>query len=501
MPRLLPVGAFDLIIFGGTGDLAVRKLLPALYHRARDGQVVGNSRVIAVARHDLSREEYIDRVETALRNHLSVDDFCEDHWQRFRERLHYVQADAVRPQSWSQIRTCLTQTEGKLQVAYLATAPDLFGPIAHGLRECGLITPRSRIVLEKPLGHDYVSACEINNAVGECFSENRIYRIDHYLGKETVQNLLALRFGNSLFEPLWRRGSIDHVQITVAEDIGVGNRLDFYDGIGALRDMVQNHLLQLVCLIAMEPPSSLHQEAVRDEKVKVLRALKSIGGGTVRRQSVRGQYVAGAIGGRPVKGYAEELGGRESATETYTALKLEIENWRWSQVPFYLRTGKRMPRKISEIAVQFREVPHSIFPEQQYDVLPNRLLIRLQPNEGVQLAVMAKEPGPGGFDLRPVSLDLSFEEAFGVRYPDAYERLLMEVLRGNTSLFMRRDEVELAWAWVDEIITGWQENRQRIESYVAGSWGPSSGSTLLDRDGRAWHLDGLGSYAASLSHA
>ena len=501
MSRLLPADEFDLLIFGGAGDLALRKLLPALYHRARDRQIVGDSRVIALGRGGFTREEYVDRVETELRKNLAADDFCEENWRRFRERLHYVQADAVRPATWSKMGKRLSRAEGKLRVAYLATAPDLFGPIAHGLRECGLITRGSRIVLEKPLGHDYESACGINNAVGDCFPENRIYRIDHYLGKETVQNLLALRFGNFLFERLWRRGSIDHVQITVAEDIGVGNRLDFYDRIGALRDMVQNHLLQLVCLIAMEPPSSLHQEAVRDEKVKVLRALRPIANDAVRRQSVRGQYLAGAIGGRPVQGYAEELGGRESATETYAALKIEIENWRWSHVPFYLRTGKRLPRKTSEIVVQFHEVPHSIFPQRQYDVSPNRLLIRLQPDEGVQLSVMAKEPGPGGFDLRPVSLDLSFEEAFGVRYPDAYERLLMEVLRGNTSLFMRRDEVELAWRWVDGIIAGWRETRQRVESYVAGSWGPSGGSTLLDRDGRAWHPDGMGSCAPSLPHA
>lgn len=501
MSRLLPADEFDLLIFGGAGDLAMRKLLPALYHRARDRQIVGNSRIIAVGRRNLTRDAYIDQAGRALRAYLAADDFCEEQWRRFRKRILYVQADAMLPDSWSRLGASLPQTGDRTRVAYLATAPDLYGPIARGLRECGLITRDSRIVLEKPLGRDFASACEINNAVGECFPENRIYRIDHYLGKETVQNLLALRFGNFLFEPLWRRGFIDHVQITVAEDIGVGDRLEFYDRIGALRDMVQNHLLQLVCLIAMEAPSSLHQEAVRDEKVKVLRALKPIPGSAVRQQSVRGQYVAGAIGGRPVKGYAEELGGRESGTETFAALKIEIENWRWSQVPFYLRTGKRMPRKISEIVVQFHEVPHSIFPEQQYDVLPNRLLIRLQPNEGMQMAVMAKKPGPGGFHLRPVSLDLSFEEAFGVRYPDAYERLLMEVLRGNTSLFMRRDEVELAWAWIDGIIADWRQTRQRIESYVAGSWGPSGSSTLLDRDGRVWHPDGLGSHAASFPYA
>ncbi|HEX5787628.1 MAG TPA: glucose-6-phosphate dehydrogenase, partial [Woeseiaceae bacterium] len=358
--------------------------------------------------------------------------------------------------------------------------------IAEGLRANSLITPASRIVLEKPVGTDYASAWQINEQVGACFNESQIFRIDHYLGKETVQNLLALRFGNSLFEPLWRRGTIDHVQITVAEDLGVGNRVEFYDRIGALRDMVQNHLLQLVCLTAIEAPSSLDQEAVRDEKIKVLRALKPIAGEAVRRQTVRGQYAEGAIHGKAVPGYRDELGGPDSSTETFVAIKAEIENWRWSNVPFYLRTGKRLKAKHSEIVIQFEDVPHSIFPEQQYNVAPNRLSIKLQPDEGVKLFVMAKEPGPGGFDLRPVSLDLSFEETFGLRYPDAYERLLMEVLRGNPALFMRRDEVEAAWEWVDSIIAGWAEHPQKVEAYVAGSWGPTSSSLLLDRDGRAW---------------
>ncbi|MEM8683810.1 MAG: glucose-6-phosphate dehydrogenase, partial [Pseudomonadota bacterium] len=312
---------------------------------------------------------------------------------------------------------------------------------------------------------------------------------DHYLGKETVQNLLALRFGNSLFEPLWRRGAIDHVQITVAEDLGVGNRVEFYDKVGTLRDMVQNHIIQLVCLVAMEAPSSLHHDAVRDEKMKVLRALKPISPEFVRDNTVRAQYKAGAINGSTVSGYLDELDGSTSDTETFVALKLEIENWRWSGVPFYLRSGKRLKEKHSEIVVQFQDVPHSIFPEQEYNVQPNRLSIRLQPDEGVKLSVMAKNPGPGGFDLKPVSLDLSFEETFGVRYPDAYERLLMEVLRGNPALFMRRDEVEAAWHYIDSIIDGWSQTRHKVESYVAGTWGPAASSLLLDRDGRSWHAN------------
>jgi glucose-6-phosphate 1-dehydrogenase len=489
MAKLVPVEVFDLIIFGGTGDLAMRKLLPALYHRARDGQVIGDSRIIAVGRSALSRDAYLRDVEQALQSNLVAGEFDTEHWTAFSERIHYVEADAVAHDQWGDLAALLQGHEARTRVAYLATAPSLFGSIAQGLQSNALITSNSRIVLEKPLGRDLASASKINDEVGNCFAENQIYRIDHYLGKETVQNLLALRFANSLFEPLWRRGAIDHVQITVAEELGVGGRIEFYDKVGALRDMVQNHLLQLLCLTAMESPSSLHHDAVRDEKIKVLRALRPIDADAVGSNTVRGRYGAGAVGGVAVPAYAEELGGASSDTETFVALKLEIDNWRWSNVPFYLRTGKRLKSKHSEIVVQFQDVPHSIFPEQQFNVLANRLTIRLQPDEGVKLLLMVKEPGPGGFELRPVSLDLSFEETFGLRYPDAYERLLMEVLRGNPALFMRRDEVDAAWEFVDGIIAGWEKSRQKVESYVAGSWGPSGASLLLDRDGRSWHSD------------
>ncbi len=489
MAKLIPVEVFDLIIFGGTGDLAMRKLLPALYHRDRDAQLTPDSRIISIGRGALERSAYLDRVRKSLRANLCEGEYDAASWKTFSNRIQYVQADGTRHEEWDDLVAALKGYEDRTRVAYLATAPSLFGAIARGLAANGLVTAGSRIVLEKPLGHDLASAAEINNAVGECFAENQIYRIDHYLGKETVQNLLALRFANSLFEPLWRRGVVDHVQITVAEELGVGNRIEFYDKIGALRDMVQNHMLQLVCLTAMEAPSSLHHDAVRDEKIKVLRALRPINGDAVHHNTVRGQYAAGAIGGKTVPGYLEELGGTASSTETFVGLKLEIDNWRWSNVPFYLRTGKRLKGKHSEIVVEFQDVPHSIFPEQEYNILPNRLTIRLQPDEGVKLTVMAKEPGPGGFDLRPVSLDLSFEETFGLRYPDAYERLLMEVLRGNPALFMRRDEVEAAWEWIDSIIAGWEGSRHKVDSYVAGTWGPTASSLLLDRDGRAWHLE------------
>jgi len=487
MARLVPVDSFDLVIFGGTGDLAMRKLLPALYHRDRDGQLTGDSRILSVGRSAMDRGDYVAAVAEALRAGLKHGEFTPAQWEGFAGRLDYVAADATDSSTWGALVDKLQPGTERTRVVYLATAPSLYGPVADGLRANGLVTPQTRIVLEKPVGHDHPSAHAINDEVGRCFAEEQIFRIDHYLGKETVQNLLALRFGNSLFEPLWRRGEIDHVQITVAEDLGVGNRIDFYDDIGALRDMVQNHMLQLVCLVAMEAPTSLFHDAVRDEKLKVLRALKPIGVNDVKSRTVRGQYGAGAIDGSAVPGYLQELGSDASSTETFVALKLEIENWRWSNVPFYLRTGKRLKAKHSEIVLQFKDVPHSIFPEQKYDIAPNRLSIRLQPDEGVQLDIMAKEPGPGGFDLRPVSLDLSFEETFGIRYPDAYERLLMEVIRGNPALFMRRDEVETAWHWIDGIISGWRDAHTKVETYVAGSWGPSAAATLLDRDGRSWY--------------
>jgi glucose-6-phosphate 1-dehydrogenase len=353
------------------------------------------------------------------------------------------------------------------------------------------VTPACRVVLEKPIGRDLASARAINDEVGAVFAENQIFRIDHYLGKETVQNLMALRFANSLFEPLWNSANIDHIQITVAESIGVEDRGGYYDRAGALRDMVQNHILQLLCLVAMEPPTLLQADEVRDEKLKVLRALKPIEGEAVASKTVRGQYRAGAADGGIAKGYLEESGNEASRTETFVAIKAEFENWRWAGVPFYLRTGKRMPVRTSEIVIQFRAIPHSIFSADAGPIAANRLLVRLQPDEGVKLSLMAKDPGPGGMRLREAPLNLSFAETFRVRAPDAYERLLMDVVRGNPTLFMRRDEVETAWTWAETILSAWADRAEAPRPYAAGTWGPSAAIALIERDGRTWHEDGV----------
>jgi glucose-6-phosphate 1-dehydrogenase len=484
MAKLNPVDPFDLVIFGGSGDLALRKLLPALWHRHCDGQFSADSRILAVGRSPMEQPAYIEGVRAALTD-IHGESIDADEWVAFSRRIDYLNLDILDRSTWTDLIAVLSGRDEVIRAFYLATPPGLFGAVAQEIKSSGLMVADMRIVLEKPVGHDFESAKAINNEVGACFTENQIFRIDHYLGKETVQNLLALRFGNAILEPLWRREVIDHVQITVAEELGVGNRIEFYDDIGALRDMVQNHLLQLVCLVAMEPPANLDDDAVRDEKIKVLRALKPITGANLATHTVRAQYRQGAVAGEVVPGYSDELS-TSSRTESFVALKLEIDNWRWSGIPFYVRTGKRLATKHSGIVIQFKPVPHSIFDDVHYMTQPNRLSIMLQPDEGVKLTMMAKEPGPGGFTLKPVSLDLSFEETFGIRYPDAYERLVIEVLRGNPALFMRRDEIESAWRWIDEIIEGWEARNAKLDSYTAGTWGPVSAAMLPAKDGREW---------------
>jgi glucose-6-phosphate 1-dehydrogenase len=480
--------SFDLVIFGATGDLALRKLLPALYHRDVAGQLNDDVRLLAVARGAMGDAEYRDLARGALARHVAASDFDAARAERFLDRFRYLSLDADRPEDYTALKAALNGDSDRVLVFYLAMAPRFFGAICTRLAAAGLNRPQARLVLEKPIGHDLASARAINAAVAAAFPENRVFRIDHYLGKETVQNLMALRFANALFEPVWHRGVVDHVQVTVAEQIGVEGRADYYDHAGALRDMVQNHLLQLLCLVAMEPPNAFNADAVRDEKLKVLEALRPIADRDIAEKTVRGQYAAGAVDGAAVPGYDGELG-RASQTETFVVAKAEVETWRWAGVPFYLRTGKRLPVRRSEIVVQFRPVPHLIFPGASRDVAPNRLVIRLQPDEGIALHMMTKVPGPGGMRLRTAPLNLSFAEAFSGRQPDAYERLLMDVVRGNPMLFMRSDEVEAAWRWVEPILAGWETQGEKPKSYTAGSWGPSAAIGLIERDGRTWHED------------
>ncbi|HWY24105.1 MAG TPA: glucose-6-phosphate dehydrogenase [Nevskia sp.] len=482
-----PVDPFDLVIFGGTGDLALRKLLPALFRRHADAQIQPTSRITGVAREPISAEDYRNQVRAAFVKYLDNESRLPALVESFLAMLDYRPLDATKDAGWKELAGTLRERGERVRVFYLATAPDLFAPICGRLAEVGLNAGEARVVIEKPMGRSLATATAINDAVGRAFSERQTFRIDHYLGKETVQNLTALRFGNALFEPLWRAEHIDHVQITVAETVGLETRGRYYDKSGALRDMVQNHMLQLLCLVAMEPPISLAPDAIRDEKLKVLRSLKPVRADNAAAVTVRGQYRSGVAESRMVPGYLDDLGGSESSTESFVAIRAEIANWRWAGVPFYLRTGKRLAERVSEIVVHFRAVPHSIFDGAAGPLVPNRLVLRLQPDEGVKLWLMIKYPGPGGLRLRHVPLDMSFAEAFGVRQPDAYERLLMDVVRGNPMLFMRRDEVEAAWQWIDPIVEAWENSGEPPRTYAAGSWGPSAAVAMIERDGRTWH--------------
>lgn len=481
----LPVSTFDLVVFGGTGDLARRKLIPALYHRFCDGQISKDSRIIGTSRSSRSKDEYSNQMKTAYNEFSSGDDYDDGQWEEFGSQLNYASLNVGSDDAdWTGLVKALKGGKNRVRVFYLAVPPSLYVQICQGLKAAGLVTENARIVLEKPLGTDYASAKATNEGVRAVFEENKIYRIDHYLGKETVQNLLVLRFGNVLLEPLWSNRAIDHIEITVAESIGVGGRGAYYDGAGALRDMVQNHLLQLLCLTAMETPASLDADDVRTEKLKVLRALRPITKDVASYVTVRGQYARGKVDDEVMTDYLTDVGVDDSETETFVAIKAHIDNWRWAGVPIYIRTGKRMATRRSEIVIQFKPVPHSVFGRTKPN--PNKLVIRLQPDEAVNLWMEIKEPGAGGMRLKTLPLNLAYADNFTVRYPDAYERLLMDVVRGNLSLFMRGDEVEAAWKWVDEIINSWSEANQRLELYQAGQDGPDEAHDMLDRDGNKW---------------
>jgi glucose-6-phosphate 1-dehydrogenase len=481
--------AFDFILFGGSGDLAMRKLLPALYYRHRDSADTTGWRIVGVGRQAFSRAAYLELAHEHCRQHIPAKDFNPAAWNVFAQRLDYLQLDATNAADYQALAAKLVDAETRVRVFYLATAPSLFAGICAHLQTAGLVTPDSRVVLEKPLGRDTASARQINDDVGAIFAEQQIFRIDHYLGKETVQNLIALRFGNVLFEPLWNRFWVRDVQITIAETVGVESRGEFYDNTGALRDMVQNHLLQLLCIVAMEPPTNIEADSMRDEKLKVLRALRPIVGGDVAARTVRGQYRAGAIGHRPVPGYIDEPGIHAGThTETFVAIKAELGNWRWAGVPFYLRTGKRMQERLAEIVINFRAVPHPMLRTASGEAT-NRLVISLQPNEGLRLDLMAKVPGEG-MNAQPISLDVALSQTYQARQWDAYERLIMDVIHGNLSLFMRRDEQDAAWQWVEPILQAWAQGGQTLKSYPAGTWGPTASSALIARDGNAWHEEG-----------
>ena len=476
------VTADRLLLFGATGDLAQRMLLPSLCALDAEGLLEPDLKIVGTARSEMSTREFRDFARQALEKYLS--DHRRGGVADFLNRLSYVAVDATTREGYDDLAREVGTYDKGLAI-FLSPAPSLFEPTIDGLVHAGLTKGNVRIGLEKPLGTDLASSKEINDAVAKAFSEDRIFRIDHYLGKETVQNLLALRFANLLFEPVWNATYIDHVQITVAETVGLESRVAYYDDSGALRDMVQNHMLQLLALVAMEPPTSFDATAVRDEKVKVLRALRHIG----RDETVTGQYRAGAVEGAVVPGYDEELG-KESDTETFVALKAHVDNWRWKGVPFYMRTGKRLPERVTEIVIQFRCIPHSIFEGRGATTRPNRLVIGIQPEENVQMSMMAKVPGldRDGIRLRQVPLDIAMPDAFsGTVRRIAYERLLLDLIEGDQTLFVRRDEVEAQWEWIDAIRELWEREDIKPKTYGAGSWGPSAAIALAERDGVSWH--------------
>lgn len=478
------------VLFGATGDLAQRMLFPSLYNLHMDGLLADGLTIIGSGRSQMDRAAFADQVRRALVEHLAEDRIDQSAVASFVERIDYCAVDAKAGTGFDTLADLLGERRQRAVGVYLSTPPSMFGPIAKGLAAAGIACDDCRIAMEKPIGHDLASSREVNEQVGGAFAEDRVFRIDHYLGKETVQNLLALRFANMLFEPLWNAQAIDHVQITVAETVGLEGRVSYYDGVGALKDMVQNHMLQLLAIIAMEPPASVSSTAVRDEKVKLLRSLRRMTADDAKAHSVKGQYSSGAVAGQAVAGYADELG-QASNTETFVAIKAFIDNWRWKGVPFYLRTGKRMPQRKSEVLIQFRPVPHNIFARIGAGKLDaNMMIINLQPEENIRVKVMAKQPGldRDGVKLKEVTMDVSLSHSFaGERRRIAYERLLLDFIEGDQTLFVRRDEVEAQWQWIDSIRDAWAAVDMPPQTYTAGSWGPSSAIALIERDGASWH--------------
>jgi glucose-6-phosphate 1-dehydrogenase len=477
-----------LTIFGASGDLAQRMLLPSLYSLEHEALLPQPLRILGTARSDLDADQFRSLVAQSITRHVPANEVKEQSVRRLLDRLLYQPVSLDDASSVQRLGTVIAAARDGDVVYHLSTAPRWYVPICTALGLQGLGGAGTRVLLEKPIGHDLASATAINAGVAQVFDEERVFRVDHYLGKEGVQNLLALRFGNSMFEPLWNARHIEQVQITVAETMGAEGRDDYYDESGATRDMLQNHLLQLLCLTAMEPPSQLDPSAVRNEKIKVLRSLRPITRVEIASETVSGQFTAGAVNGKAVSGYTQELG-RPSNTETFVALRAHVDNWRWSGVPFYLRTGKRMPRRTTEIYLQFRPVPHSIFAASGASVQPNALVISLQPQERIELRLMSKTPGldRSGLQLSQVALDLDLNERFAAhRRRLAYERLYLDALEGNGTLFVRKDETEAAWQWVDAILAGWTQAGIAPRPYPAGTWGPGAAVTLTERHGHSW---------------
>ena len=479
----------DLLIFGANGDLSGRKLFPALYHLDYCGLLPAGFRIHALARQALSLEAFLEALKPQVRRHVDDRRWSDDQWQTFVSRFAYHRVDFTEPTHYRQLAGELAPARPAL--FYLATPPALFGPICEQLGDAGCLEGDRRLLLEKPIGHDLASCRKVHDVVGRHFEEDAIYRVDHYLGKETVQNLLVLRFANRFINAQWDHSCIDHVQITVAEPVGIEGRWSYYDGVGQLRDMVQNHLMQLLCLVAMEPPNAMTAKSIRDEKVKIVRALRPVDESNVRDHVARGQYTAGSLRGTAVPGYLEEEAGpaQGSDTETYVALKVFIDNWRWASVPFYLRTGKRMAEKMTEIVITYRALPHDIFASNGGAQAPNRLVIRLQPNEGIEMQMVSKLHSlRNRMALETKNLNLDFLGSSELdRIPDAYERLLLDALHGDQSLFVGREEVEEAWRWVDQIVNAWEAVGPELQPYQAGSWGPTKGELLIEKDGRSWH--------------
>jgi len=478
---------FDLVLFGGTGDLSLRKLLPSMYRTFIEGEIPEGSRILVCSR----KQEYFDDndniIENAFKKFMPEDEYNEDSFKQFLKFVQPALVDVANyDNGWEKFKTIFEGREDVSRIFYLAIIPSIYGVCCQNLGRSNLVTEDSRIVVEKPIGYDQDSAEEINEQIAKYFAEDQIYRIDHYLGKETVQNLIALRFSNSLFEQFWDAKSIDHIQISINEQVGLEGRAGFYDGAGAVRDMVQNHLLQLLGLIAMESPNKMGANNIRNEKIKVLQALRPITEDNVQKYAIRGQYTTGTIDEKEQASYLEELGSNESQTETYVAIKANIDNWRWANVPFYIRTGKCLKRRSAEIVIQFKDVSHNAFDSDAGSLIPNRLIIQLQPQERMQLLLMAKDMTQLKTVLKPVKLDLNFTESSKGFKSFGYKRLLLDAISGNASLFIHRDEGSAAWAWVDPILNYWKDNKVAPFLYPAGTWGPEQADQLLRNDGREW---------------